>query len=874
LGFLDGLPKRKRQIAWTGVFTVLFLVVAAAVVGFLSVPEETYRAGEDVEGLTSTLARDLPEDYPRVVFAEVAEASGIAFRHFGGVRSSQLPEDMGSGAAWGDYDNDGWLDLFLVNIAGPLGGAGGTPETEAPDEALSAPEHPLYRSTLYRNLGDGTFADVTDQAGIEHAELGMGAAWADYDRDGWLDLVITAYGTNTLLRNRGDGTFLDVSSSAGLARDVGFWTGAVWGDYDRDGDPDLYVTGYTKYSPGANAGVNLLQYEVEVPASLNPSSYRPERNLLYRNDGDGTFTEVASASGVDGLEGRSLSAVWADFDDDGWLDLYVANDVSDNALYLSNGDGTFENVSHAALVADYRGAMGLAVGDWDGDEDPDLFITHWIAQENALFSNRLADGPRDGPPRPLQFLDEADRFGLGQIALDYVGWGTSFFDYDNDGHLDLFVANGSTFQQADDPGLLEPMVDQLFWNRGADEGFFDVSPIAGEYFAETHVGRGAAFADYDRDGDVDVIVNNHGERPALLRNEGGAGEWLEVSLTGNPVGARVRVVAGGSARVRWLGTQGSYLSQNSPVLHFGLGTAPRADTVEVTWPDGETDVWSGIDARRAVELTPGGGPPVELWTAGGAGVGVGAGPVAAIPTDPRERTRLFWETFREATRLRTAGQSQAALGLYAEAHALDPEHEDALYYLGGVQAELGQFAQALASLDQLVALNPRSGRAHVRRGALLSCPLAGAPLDFPEARRSFETAEAINREQVGPGFWLGFVDLMDGRRDAAGRRFDAVLGSDAGNLGAAALRGFVAWKTGDATRAGELFDRAVAGAPEAGPDELGLREGDTMSAQSLFAGASSCVWLEDALQGLIRSADPVSAFSGLDARLTEATQRR
>ncbi|MFV1987668.1 MAG: FG-GAP-like repeat-containing protein [Gemmatimonadota bacterium] len=853
MGFLQNLPKRKRQIVWTSASAVVFLTVALAVARVLASPAETYRAGEDMEGLTSTLARDLPEDYPRVSFVEVAEASGIDFRHFGGVRSSQLPEDMGSGAAWGDYDNDGWQDLFLVNIAGPLGGDTGA------------------RSALYRNLGDGTFADVTDQAGIDHAELGMGAAWADYDGDGWRDLVITAYGTNTLLHNQGDGTFSDATAGAGLAGDVGFWTGAVWADYDRDGDLDLYVTGYTKYSPGANAGVNLLQYEVEVPASLNPSSYRPERNLLYRNDGDATFTEVAAEAGVDGLEGRSLSAAWADFDEDGWIDLYVANDVSDNALYMNRGDGTFENVSHAALVADYRGAMGLAVGDWDGDEDADLFITHWIAQENALFTNRLSDGPNDGPARPLQFIDQADRFGLGQIALDYVGWGTSFFDYDNDGYIDLFVANGSTFQRADEPRLLEPMVDQLFWNRGSEEGFFDVSVVAGEYFAETHVGRGAAFADYDRDGDVDVVVMNHSERPALLRNEGtGGAGWLEISLAGEPIGARVRVVAGGRAQVRWLGVQSSYLSQNSPVLHFGLGDATGADTVQVRWPDGTVDTWTGVAGRRGVSLERGGTGPVELWRTGEDGAvarGTGASATSASPTDPRERTRRFWETYRAATQRRTAGDLDRARTLYAEAHELDPGHEDALYYLGAVQADLGEFAAALVSLDRLVELNGRSGRALMRRGALLSCPGEGPTMDLEEARRSFEAAEAINREQVGPALWLGVVELLAGDGRAAAGHFDDVLGSDHENVAALVLRGEVAWAEGDRETASALFAAAHSATEEAPAEELGLREGDTTTGSALFAGASSCRWLERILTAVLASEDAETGYSVLRAEL-------
>jgi len=849
----DRLPRRKRQIAWTGVLSTVLVVGADVIVSALSAPDEEYLPGEDVEGLTATLARDLPEDYPRVTFTDVAAEAGIDWRHFGGTRSSQLPEDMGSGAAWGDYDGDGWPDLFLVNIARPL-------MAVADDTASDA------RSALYRNLGDGTFRDVSAEAGIDHATTGMAAAWADYDGDGDLDLVVTAYGRNTLYRNEGDATFSDESAPTGVGKEVGFWTGAAWGDYDRDGRPDLYVTGYAQYSPGANAGLRALQYEVEVPASLNPSSFRPERNLLFHNEGDGTFAEVAARAGVEGADGRSLSAVWADFDADGWLDLYVANDVSDNALYRNRGDGTFENVSHAALVADYRGAMGLAVGDWDGDGDADLFITHWIAQENALFSSRLADGRSAGPADgrvagradgpapadlPLQFLDEADRFGLGQIALDYVGWGTSFFDYDNDGRLDLFVANGSTFEKKDDRELLEPMTDQLFWNRGSEEGFYDVSPVGGAYFGERRVGRGAAFADYDRDGDVDVVVVNHGEAPSLLRNDGGnRASWLEIVLAGSPVGARVRLVAGGRAQLRWLGAQSSYLSQNSSVLHFGLGEATSVDTVEVSWPDGTLDTWTGIAARRAIRLAPGGAPSEELWA-------VTAAPDATAPDaslDDRERTRRFWERYRAATRHRTAGELREAAAAYAEANALDPGHEDALYYLAGVQGKLGDYEGALASLESLLEIDPRSGRGLVSLGALLACPAAGAPSDLDRARESFEAAEVINPEQVGPALWLGVVALLAGDLGESGRRLDHVLGSDRGNVAALLLRGYVDWKSG---------------LPEAAQSRLKLLS-DGSSAE--FAG---CAWLEETLSDVLarlHSGNPATA--GVNAAGMDDAYRR
>ncbi len=593
-----GMPRRRRLLLLTSGLGALFVAAASVAVWFASRPEPTYRPGEQVAGLTADLARTLPADHPRITFADVTRDVGIEFQHFSGYRSSQLPEDMGSGAAWGDFDNDGWLDLYVVNETGPL--------TLTDGEVAQSPAH----AALYRNAGDGTFREVSAEAGVRFRGWGMGVAAGDYDNDGWLDLFVTAYGDNVLYHNNGDGTFTDRTEDAGLRGYPSYWAGARWGDYDRDGFLDLYVTGYVKYRHLADQGTSS-QYDVEQPASINPSSFPPERNLLYHNDGDGTFSEVAAQAAASGGVGRSLGAVWADFDDDGWPDLYVANDVSDNVMYWNRGDGTFRDVSLAARVADYRGAMGLTVGDWDGDADLDMFVTHWIAQENALYSSRLSDSRARGSdsPQPLAFTDEADRYGLGQVALEFIGWGTSFFDYDNDGRLDLFVVNGSTLQQQDDQRLLIPMRDQVFWNRGPDDGFYDVSSVSGEHFGRAYVGRGAAFGDYDNDGDVDVFVVNHGGPGVLLRNDGGnRHRWLAVRLAGDrsnrsAVGAKLRLVAGPTVQIRQVGAQSSYLSHNSLVQHFGLGTLQAADTLEVRWPSGVRQVVVGPASNQILQVS-------------------------------------------------------------------------------------------------------------------------------------------------------------------------------------------------------------------------------------------------------------------------------
>jgi hypothetical protein len=579
------MSRRRRYLLLTAGLGALFVAASTGVVWIASRPAPAYRPGEQMAGLTADLSRNLPTDRPSVTFTDVTAESGIDFRHFSGSRSSQLPEDMGSGAAWGDFDNDGWLDLYVLNEAGPL--------SLTDSEVAQSPAH----AVLYRNAGDGTFHEVSAAAGVQFRGWGMGVAAGDYDNDGWLDLFVTAYGANVLYHNDGDGTFTDRTAEAGVGGRPGFWTGARWGDYDRDGLLDLYVAGYVRYRQLADQRTTR-QYDIDQPAAINPSSFAPERNLLYHNNGDGTFSEVAAHTRVAGAVGRSLGVVWADFDDDGWPDLYVANDVSDNVMYWNLHNGTFGDVSLVARVADYRGAMGLAVGDWDGDEDLDIFVTHWLAQEDALYDNRLTNSRAGGAltPQSLSFMDEADRYGLGQVALPFIGWGTSFFDYDNDGRLDLFVVHGSTLQQADDQRVLVPMTSKLFWNRGAHDGFYDLSPVSGAYFGRPYVGRGAAFGDYDNDGDLDVFVVNHGGPGILLRNDGGnRGRWLEVRLAGSrsnrsAIGAKLRLVADSTVQVREVGSQASYLSQNSLTEHFGLGSSEVPDTLEIRWPSGVRQV--------------------------------------------------------------------------------------------------------------------------------------------------------------------------------------------------------------------------------------------------------------------------------------------
>jgi hypothetical protein len=479
--------KRLRRVTWTASTFVVLALIGALVTWRIrkeNAPEE-YTPGEASKDITSALSRpatqptplrpqtvkntvsshvadqlvdagrNLPPGAPEPRFTDVTKTAGLAsFRQFQSARTSQLPEDMGSGVAWGDFDNDGWDDLFVVSGGGPLG----------------VPASQLAPSVLYRNLGDGRFEKVEDFPDLRIH--GMGAAWGDYNNDGWLDLVVTGYDTIILFRNDHGHLVRDRS----FPSRKGFWAGASWGDYNRDGYLALYVCGYVKYKPGeGDASASSTQFGLEVPYTLNPASYEPERNLLFRNNGNGTFTEVAQELGVANPEGRSLSALWHDFDGDGWPDLYVANDISENKLYL-NYHGTFVDAGRGAWVEEYRGSMGLAAGDFDRDGDDDFFISHWIAQGFALYQSLLSEQKGMANGSELHFTDVAANLGIGQPSLQVIGWGTSFVDFDSDGWPDLMVANGSTFEQKEtSPRRLTPMPSFLFWNAQGSF-FYDLAP--------------------------------------------------------------------------------------------------------------------------------------------------------------------------------------------------------------------------------------------------------------------------------------------------------------------------------------------------------------------------------------------------------------
>lgn len=587
-----GLPKRKRRVFYTSTLLLIFLMTVIAWVWKDRADDESFNRDDNSE-ITSRLSRDIPADIPEVHFEDVTGQAGIEFKHFDNVRGKKIAEDMGSGVAWVDYNKDGWEDLFLVNYSAPVGAA---------YEEL---QNSHVTSKLYRNNGDETFTDVSQEAGLDLRVRGMGTAWADYNNDEWIDCLVTTFGENHLFRNNGNGTFTEVSNESNIGGMEGFWAGASWGDYNRDGFVDLYITGYVDYF---DIPIDESMADLQEPPSINPSVFEPARNLLYRNNGDGTFTELAEEAGVANPDGRSLQSAWIDINNDMLPDLYVTNDVSDNMLYRNMGDGTFMNISYPAKIADYRGSMGLAVGDWNGDEDLDFFITHWIAQENALYDNLWGESGSEGM---IFFKDESDRLGLGQSSLKYVGWATSFIDLENNGRPDLFIVNGHTNQVLNETFKLEGMNDQLYLNLNDEEGFYEISEIAGDYFKQKHVGRGGAVADYNNDGLPDLFILNHNGPAILLKNQTNVqNNWLQVQLEGNEsnrsaLGAKLRLVSENGVQIRQLGSQGSYLSQNSLTEHFGLHTDTIVDLLSIIWPTGRETVLTGIDVNQKILVREG-----------------------------------------------------------------------------------------------------------------------------------------------------------------------------------------------------------------------------------------------------------------------------
>jgi enediyne biosynthesis protein E4 len=527
----------------------------------------------------------------KTLFRDIREEAGIMFQHHSAPEKKYIVESMAGGVALFDYDGDGRIDIYFVDSL----------------TVESAKDPQAARSALYRNLGGGRFVDVTDKAGIGHPGWGMGVCAADVDGDGAGDLYVTALGGNHFYRNNRNGTFTDLTERAGLAGG-GWSTGCGFADYDRDGHLDLFVARYVKLDldnlPEFGKGKTCEHRGVAV--QCGPRGLPGTSDLLFHNGGDGHFTEVGEKAGVsDPRAYFGLGVAWFDYNQDGWPDLYVANDSTPSFLYLNQKDGTFKEVAFPMGVAvsedgAEQGGMGLAVGDYDNSGRISVFKTNFAEEYNSLFHN---DGDH--------FTDVSFRSKTAAVSMPFVGWGAAFFDYDNDGFLDIIAANGHVYPQMDQARLGASAgyrQRKLLYRNLGDGTFEEVAAQFGPVLLEPRVSRGLAVGDLDDDGRLDVVINDLDGRPQVLRNElPDAGNWLLLKLEGkgrntDAIGAVVKVRAGELRQMRVVQSGTSYLSQDDMRRHFGLGAEKQADSLEVLWPDGTTTKLENVKANQLVKI--------------------------------------------------------------------------------------------------------------------------------------------------------------------------------------------------------------------------------------------------------------------------------
>ena len=558
--------KLSRRFSWLGVAAIGVLAITTMALG-----QKT--------GAPATAPANTAVKYP--TFEDVTDKANLKFvNSFGEQKLSSVLESAGQGCAWFDYNNDGLLDLYVLS-GRYLDGV--TDHSKA--DGKDATNH------LYRNNGDGTFTDVTKEAGVAGKGFAMGVTVGDYDNDGYEDIYVTNWNSSILYHNNGDGTFTDVTEKAGVQNNR-WGIGAAFVDYDRDGKLDLFVGNYLKFDPH----VKKLYYTAD--AFAGPLDYEGDSNRLFHNNGDGTFTDVSERAGIANPPGRAMGVTVGDFDNDGWPDIYVANDQMESYLYRNNHDGTFTNVAIEQNVAygtngDTPSAMGPIFADYDNHDALDLFVSDM--RYHRLFRN----SPKEG-----FFVDTTAEAGIARVAGQYVGWGDGMFDFDNDGWKDLFIVNGGLH-------WLIPMEDSLLRNNG-NGTFTDVSDEAGSYFRTKKVGRGACFADYDNDGYIDAFIVVLGGKGILLHANPPAGSarnhWLTLKLTGTKsnrdgFGARIEAVAGDLHQMVENVPQSGYLSQNDPRPHFGLGSHTGVDRLTIRWPSGTVQTLEHVKADQILAVT-------------------------------------------------------------------------------------------------------------------------------------------------------------------------------------------------------------------------------------------------------------------------------
>lgn len=525
---------------------------------------------------------------PGFRLVDVTTKSGIHFRHNSGAYGGKfLPETLGSGCAFLDYDNDGWQDILLVN-------------------GMDWPGRKHERTTLhlYRNNRNGTFTDVTRQAGLDIEMYGMGVAVGDYNNDGFVDILITCVGQNHLFRNTGKGSFVDVTKAGGLGGRQAFSTSALWFDYDRDGLLDLFVCNYVKWSPEHDVFCSL---DGKHKAYCTPEAYRGETCWLFHNKGDGTFEDVTANSGIFDSSSKSLGVALMDYDEDGWQDLLVANDTQPNKLYRNQRNGTFKDVAVEAGIAfsaegKARAGMGIDVAEFDNSGHAGVAITNFDNEMIGLY--RVSGG---------SYVDVATQSGVGLPSKDKLGFGCVFLDADLDGALDLAAVNGhidETVRNVRNVGYAQP--PQLFLNNG--KGVFrDITNELGPDFKGPRVGRGIAYGDFDRDGDLDLLITTNNGPAVLFRNDqSGGNKSIRFRLVGTKsnrdgIGAKVRIVSGDLAETRVVKSGSSYLSQSELPVTFGLGKRERVDRIEIQWPSGRSEEYKNLVAGKAYECTEGKG---------------------------------------------------------------------------------------------------------------------------------------------------------------------------------------------------------------------------------------------------------------------------